>query len=47
MLSPEQVKRLKDLVTEGKRLLESGDQQGAEAIQQQIEALKIEWRSLK
>ncbi len=47
MLSPEQVKQLKDLVTEGKRLLESGDQQGAEAIQRQIEALKSEWRSLK
>ena len=47
MLSPEQVKQLKELVAESKRLLESGDQQGAEAVQQQIEALKSEWRGVQ
>jgi protein-arginine kinase activator protein McsA len=46
MLTPEQVKQLKDLVTEGKRLVEGGDYQGAAAIQQRIEALKSEWRNL-
>ncbi len=45
MLSLEQVRQLKNLVAEGKKLLESGDQQGAEEIQRQIEALKSEWRN--
>ncbi len=45
MLKPEQVAELKNLVTEGKRLLEAGDTQAAAEIQQRIEALKAEWRS--
>lgn len=45
MLKPEQITVLRDLVAESNRLLEQGDQQGAEKIQQQIEALKAEWRT--
>jgi hypothetical protein len=44
MLTPEQITKLKNLVAENKRLLESGDVKGAEAVQQQIETLKAEMR---
>ncbi|MDX2228448.1 MAG: hypothetical protein NW220_02335 [Leptolyngbyaceae cyanobacterium bins.349] len=44
MLKPEQIAQLRDLVAESNRLLELGDKQGAEVIQQRIEALKAEWR---
>lgn len=45
MLTVEQIAQLRDLLAEGKRLTESGDTQGSAAVQQQIEALKAQWRA--
>lgn len=47
MLKPEQIAELRDLIAEGNRLLELGDKQAAEAIQQRIEALKAAWRKIE
>ncbi|MGI0484167.1 hypothetical protein ACN4EK_01950 [Pantanalinema rosaneae CENA516] len=46
MLTPQQIVELRDLIAESKRLLAQGDKQGAEVIQQRIEALKAAWRQV-